>query len=64
MGKWVELDTSYLSYVRPEFLYCEACGKMIPKEAWVTEKEGKGVSFCNEQCEELYDFMLSRSQAK
>jgi hypothetical protein len=60
MGKWVRFDTSYKSYVRPEFAYCEACGKMIPKDAWVSDKEGKGISFCDENCEILYDFMSAR----
>ena len=64
MGKWIELDTSYKSYVSPEFLYCRACGKMIPKEAWMSLKEDKEVSFCNEDCEKLYDYLILRRGKK
>ncbi len=64
MGRWIQLDTSYKSYVNPEFLYCEACGKMIPKDAWIVRKEDNESSFCNKDCEELYDYMVARRKKR
>jgi predicted nucleic acid-binding Zn ribbon protein len=64
MGKWIHLDTSYKSYVNPESLHCQACGKMIPKDAWISEKEGTDVSFCDQECEKMYDYMAIRRTKK
>ena len=41
MGRRVVFDTTFRSYVNPEHIVCAACGKMIPKEAWVVGKQGK-----------------------
>ena len=60
MGKWIQLDTSYKSYVNPDFLHCKACGKVIPKDVWISKKEGKDIPFCNEDCEKMYDYMSAR----
>jgi len=60
MGKWIHLDTSYKSYVNPESIHCHACGKMIPKDVWISEKAGKETPFCDEACEKMYDYMTAR----
>ena len=60
MGKWIHLDTSYKSYVNPDSIHCQACGKMIPKDVWMSEREGKEIPFCNEECVRMYDYMKTR----
>ena len=60
MGKWVHLDTSYKSYVNPDSIHCQACGKMIPKDVWISKKGDKEIPFCNEDCEQMYEYMLTR----
>jgi hypothetical protein len=64
MGKWIHLDTSFKSYINPESIHCVACGKMIPKNVWVSEKDDKGLPFCNADCEKMYDYILQRQQKK
>jgi hypothetical protein len=37
---------------------------MIPKNVWVSEKDDKGLPFCNADCEKMYDYILQRQQKK
>ncbi|MBW2024792.1 MAG: hypothetical protein JRI90_05260 [Deltaproteobacteria bacterium] len=64
MGRRVVFDTTFRSYVNPEHIVCAACGKMIPKEAWVVGKQGKEFFFCNEECEGIFDYMERRRARK
>jgi len=62
MGKWIHLQTDYKSYINPESLHCQACGKMIPKDAWICDREGREIAFCDEQCEKMYDYLETRRE--
>lgn len=60
MGRWVQFDTSYRSYVNPQNIHCEACGKMVPKDAWMVNKNKRELAFCNKECEKMFDYMKFR----
>lgn len=51
MGKWEETNTSWYQL---QLVYCDLCGKVIPRRLWVVDVDGEQKRFCDEHCEELY----------
>lgn len=51
MGRW-EKNTA--KWYEQTMLYCELCGKIIPKNLWIVDEEGEALVFCNPGCEQLY----------
>ena len=35
-------------------VYCELCGRVIPKNFWVVEEDSRELIFCDPDCEQLY----------
>lgn len=54
MGRWETKNTDYTSYLDSRVTNCDLCGKMIPKEVWVSEVNGEDRHFCNKECEAMY----------
>jgi hypothetical protein len=58
MGRWEENQTRWYE---TQFIYCDLCGRVIPKQLWVEETNGERHVFCNEKCAALYhDYLHPR----
>ena len=45
-------------------VYCEMCGKIIPKNFWIVEEASRELVFCDPACEQLYrDYWLRSRKA-
>jgi hypothetical protein len=51
MGRWDEIN---VAWYRLHLVYCDLCGRVIPRRLWVAEVGGEDKRFCDERCEELY----------
>ena len=50
-GRWVEIVRAWHD---SSLTQCDLCGRLIPKQGWQVESEGKHLMFCNDACEERY----------
>jgi hypothetical protein len=50
-GRWVENDARWFE---TRMLYCDLCGRIIPKHLWQIELDGATRTFCDPACEALY----------
>ncbi len=50
-GRWVENDARWFE---TRMLYCELCGRVIPKHLWQVVLGGVTHTFCDQGCEALY----------
>jgi hypothetical protein len=56
-GGWVENDARWFEM---RMLFCDLCGRIIPKYLWQVEIDGSVRTFCDEACERLYrDYVLA-----
>ena len=57
MGKWQETNRRWYHL---QLVYCDLCGKVIPRRLWVAAIDGQQKTFCDAQCEQLYrDYWLT-----
>ena len=55
-ARWVENDARWFEL---RLLYCDLCGKVIPKHLWKVEIDGATRTFCDAGCEALFrDYVL------
>jgi len=60
MGEWQERGRAS-DYLNQRDVDCVFCGKLIPRRAWVSTREGHELIFCDPECERLYqDYWLPR----
>jgi hypothetical protein len=58
-GRWEENDAQWYEL---RMLYCDLCGRVIPKHLWKVEIGGETRTFCDDRCEALYrDYVLGAS---
>jgi hypothetical protein len=50
-GRWEELIPLWWE---TDQVFCDFCGRLIPRRIWVAEIEGRDLPFCDAECEELY----------
>jgi hypothetical protein len=50
-GRWSENDARWFEM---RLLYCDLCGRVIPKHLWQLELDGVTRTFCDPACEALY----------
>jgi hypothetical protein len=50
-GRWVENDARWFE---TRMLYCDLCGRIIPKHLWQIMLDGATRTFCDPACEALY----------
>ncbi len=56
MGHWEENTAKWYEQT---MVYCNVCGKIIPKNFWIVEEGAEKLVFCNPDCEQLYrDYWL------
>lgn len=59
-GQWIESDARWFEM---RMLYCDLCGRVIPKHLWQVEVQGASRIFCNEACEALYrEYIVTGSE--
>jgi hypothetical protein len=57
-GRWVENDARWFELC---LLYCDLCGRVIPKRLWQVDLDNQLRTFCDERCEALYrDYVLGQ----
>lgn len=57
-GRWVEVVRAWHDSTLTQ---CDLCGRLIPRQGWQVESEGRHLMFCNDGCEERYwDFWYPR----
>jgi hypothetical protein len=62
MGEWQETNKTWYQL---QLVYCDLCGKVIPRRLWVVEIDGEQKRFCDERCEQLYrDYWLTEGITK
>lgn len=62
MGHWEENTAKWYEQT---MVYCDLCGKIIPKNFWVVKSETNRLVFCNPDCEQLYgDYWLPSQERK
>lgn len=61
MGHWEE---NAAKWYEQGMVYCELCGRIIPKNFWIAEEGGERLVFCNPDCEKLYRDYWLPAQAK
>ena len=60
-GRWSENDARWFEM---RLLYCDLCGRVIPKYLWQVEIDGHARTFCDEACEGLYrSYLLGEARA-
>lgn len=52
MGRWEENTAKWFEQT---MIYCDLCGRIIPKRFWVVEEGNERRLFCNPDCEQLHD---------
>jgi hypothetical protein len=50
-GRWVQNDARWFE---TRMLYCDLCGRIIPKHLWQLAVDGATRTFCGPACEALY----------
>lgn len=51
MGAWRRNPAKWYEQT---MVYCELCGRVIPKNFWVVEEDSRDLIFCDPDCEALY----------
>ncbi len=51
MGRW---DENTAEWYEQTMIYCDLCGRIIPKNFWVVEEGTERLVFCDPDCEQLY----------
>jgi hypothetical protein len=54
-GRWIEPSRSWHD---TRVIYCQACGRLIPRRAWVFEGGVGELRVCSPDCEDLYEAYL------
>jgi hypothetical protein len=53
-----------VSWRATNLVYCDLCGRLLPRRAWTAVVEGELRRFCEPDCETLYrDYWLPRHAA-
>ena len=52
MGRWEENTAQWFEQT---MIYCDLCGRIIPKNFWIVEDGTERLVFCNPDCEQLYN---------
>ena len=61
MGTW---RRNTAQWYEQTMVYCEMCGKIIPKNFWIVEIASRELVFCDPDCEQLYrDYWLGSRKA-
>ena len=56
MGRWEENTAKWYEQT---MVYCDLCGRIIPKNFWIVEEGVERLVFCDPDCEQLYrDYWL------
>ncbi len=56
MGHWEENTAKWYEQT---MVYCNLCGRIIPKKFWIVEEGSEKLVFCDPDCEQLYqDYWL------
>jgi hypothetical protein len=50
-GRWIENDARWFEL---RMVYCDLCGRIIPKHLWRANVNGVTLTFCEPACEGLY----------
>ena len=50
-GRWIENDARWFEL---RMVYCDLCGRVIPKHLWQANVNGVTRTFCEPACEGLY----------
>ena len=51
MGHWEE---NTAKWYEQKMVYCNLCGRIIPKRFWIAEEGTEKLVFCGPDCEQLY----------
>jgi hypothetical protein len=54
-GRWTEPSRSWHD---TSVIYCQACGRLIPRRAWIFEGGAGELRVCSPDCEDLYEDYL------
>ena len=54
MGTWKKREAGLVEYVNSGLVNCILCGKMIPRDIWVSIYNEKELNFCDVKCENIY----------
>jgi hypothetical protein len=54
-GHWIEPEKRWND---TSVTYCQACGRLIPRRAWVFEGGAGELRVCSPDCEDLYEGYL------
>lgn len=58
-ARWEDNDARWFEL---RMLYCDLCGRIIPKFLWRVEIDGATRTFCDPACEALYrDYVLGET---
>jgi hypothetical protein len=58
-GRWIENDARWFEL---RMVYCDLCGRVIPKHLWRASVNGVTRTFCEPACEGLYQSYLLGSE--
>ncbi len=61
MGRWKKNPAQWHEQT---MVYCELCGKIIPKNLWIAGESGQTLVFCGPDCEELHKTYWLPSRAE
>lgn len=62
MGSWRQNTAQWYEQT---MVYCDVCGKIIPKNFWVVKEGSRELIFCDPSCERLYrDYWVPLRQTK
>jgi hypothetical protein len=59
-GRWRDFARSWHD---TNVVYCEVCGRLIPRRAWVFDGAAGEIAACSPDCEDLYEDYVKPSQA-
>jgi len=54
MGTWKKREAGLVEYVNGGIVNCVLCGKMIPRDIWVSIYNENNLNFCDVKCENIY----------
>jgi len=61
MGYWKKTNVEDYSKGTEINNYCCLCGKIIPRNLWVVEKDNQELQLCDPECERIYrDYWLPK----
>jgi hypothetical protein len=53
VGEWHEVNQEKTWYQLRQ-IYCDLCGRVIPRRLWIEQVAGAERIFCDEDCAQLY----------